>query len=170
LHAHRCKHGLMTCPVHVRVQFVYRLVNLAPEPTRARTARVQRSAQVASEAARRGNQQDAEPESDGASSSESEEEEAAPPPPRAVPTASGKKQKAAPPQGQAKRAKHPLGLDRLASTGTSPTGSDSLGPSGPPVLRPCYRLRRRLSRIVQLSAHHRIDPATQTTFFWIVQY
>ena len=32
---------------------------------------------------------------------------------------------------------YPLGLDRLASTGSSLTGSDSLGPSGPPVSRAC---------------------------------
>ena len=31
---------------------------------------------------------------------------------------------------------HPLGLDRLASTGSSLIGSYSLGPSGPPVWRP----------------------------------
>ena len=37
---------------------------------------------------------------------------------------------------------YPLGLDRLASTGSSLTGSDSLGPSGPPVSRPCWTVGR----------------------------
>jgi hypothetical protein len=41
LHAHRCKHGLMTCPVHVTVQFLYRLINLwrTALPPRCQTPR-----------------------------------------------------------------------------------------------------------------------------------
>ena len=44
---------------------------------------------------------------------------------------------------------YPLGLDRLASTGASLTGSDPLGPPGPPVSRPWCMVRRRTSRLFQ---------------------
>jgi hypothetical protein len=73
----------------------------APEPTRARSSRA--GAQAASEAARRAAERDA--AASEASAEESEPEEVAPSPPRAVRTAPGKKQKAAAPKGQAKRAK-----------------------------------------------------------------
>ena len=71
-----------------------------PEPTRARSSRA--GARAASEAARRAAER--EEAASEASDEESESGEAAAPP-RAVPTASGKKQKAAAPAGQAKRAK-----------------------------------------------------------------
>ena len=105
----------------------------APEPTRARSSRA--GAHAASEAARRANQRDAESdrESEGSESKESEAEEV--PTPRAVPVAPGKRQKAAPPHGQAKRAK-PAAKKQVAKKQKVPTAKGTAAKHKPPAPPP----------------------------------